>query len=403
MSQPQAQRNDLLPEPSLEIEGEDADPATQAPEVVETQLNKRRAAARDGVGGRFAKAMAKDKVDHFKADCKSHDDDDTEDLDDDEPDESEEDPDDEETLEAHRTAMTGKSQASQHDSVANQPAGNLDPNDLSSQLEEDLNAAFEELSNDVSQSPKVQAPGASSKSKPSQGKCEQASLEDLIRVYSFKKIETKNGFKREEPARMFIDRNEANEVARAARAQYLQQAKGTEQSCTQSEKAGMFFGTVVLNARNSLAVSVASEIRPASDFGVDVTKMDVPYVQQVWVIKRKLEKTVTDPKTEQQTLTTSITEDAVDLVYTDRELANYQAAQNMIAFLKPKDSNFDDVLEWSNIVAPAIRDERARQDEAGSCLTIEVDRTENVGQLEWLEWDVVAYTVEVKKTKGPQN
>lgn len=387
----------------MEDEGEDADPGVQ----VETPLDKGGQAAKSGVRNGFGDAMAKATVSHFKADNKVRSDDTRRgvSVDTDQTTESEEDPDDEDTLETLRKAMMGKSQGSrQNDSVANKLVGGLDPEGLSAQLEKDLDAAFEGLTSNVSQSQKVQAQGGSSKSKSTQILSEQSTLEDLIKVYHLKVTEINNGVELDEPARpLFTDRNEANERARNVRANYLKKTAGKERSSTQNEKAGLFCCTVVLDDMNSLAVTVTFEIQPASNYGVDVTKLNVPYVQHVWAIKRKLANTVTNPET-QKHITTNITEDAVDMVYTDRELANYEAARNLITFLKPTSSKVDHVTQWAN-VAEQIREELARQNEAGECFHLEFDRTEpeNVGMLEWLDWDMAGLTVEVRKTKGPQN
>ena len=124
------------------------------------------------------------------------------------------------------------------------------------------------------------------------------------------------------------------------------------------------------------------------------------YDQTVWVIKRDLKKEFTDPDTNRPIIT-HIKEDANDKVYTDREYANHQAAQDFIAYLKPKGSDIDEAVEWSNDWAPKIREALALKDKAGKCFQAGLEREE--GQLAWLEWDEVTYEVEAKETAGPRN
>lgn len=281
-------------------------------------------------------------------------------------------------------------------------ASELDPNDYGTQLEDDLNEAFDELSNRNQPQPSISySTTNSSKSKFASGQSQNSS--EMIRIYNVETTETKNGEEGEiEHVKMFTDRKQANNMGKDLFQEYRKNAPVKPHHITEnSTEDELYTGTVVFDMYNSVTVCVTSKIDSSAKFaGLDVSNMKKLYGQNVWVIKRDLKKEFTDPDTN-RTIITHIKEDANDKVYTDQEYANHQAAQDFIAYLKPKGYDIDEAVEWSNDWAPKIREALALKDKAGECFQVGLEREE--GQLAWLEWDEVTYEVEVKETSGPRN
>lgn len=330
------------------------------------------------------------RVDHFETDS----------------DESEEDPDDEPALEAMIAAKKGTEQPRDDGEGRYQAkdVGVLDPNNYSTQLEDDMNTAFAELSSaNESQHLASQAPADSCKSQSTNAQFQDLNQgEDMINIYTVEKTKTVDGEEHDtQQMKMFTDTEEANDFAEGTMEEYRKNTAVKEHSFNQNFKEGLYSGQIIFDDESVITVYVTSELKEASEFhGLDVTKIKKSHGKLAWVIKRELKEPVTDPKTN-HTIEIRRMEDADDKVYTCREWANHDAAENFIAFLRPeKDSSIDYEEEWSNW-QKMVRDKLKETDEAGKCFEAGVAKED--GQLAWLKWDEVDYKVEVKQTVGPKN
>jgi hypothetical protein len=309
--------------------------------------------------------------------------------------ESEEDPDDEEALEKAVGSETGAEHADSSGNKAGEGSVNPDGTQLEGGME--AGSATQGV---------ISNPSADSNSEITNAQSQNPNqeVESQIKIYKVKKNEMKGAEELAESVNIFHDRNQANEMAKDLLKLYCQQADGEERSFSREFKDGLYHGKVELNDDNSMEVRVTSEFATPSEFGIDVSKIKNLHDEQVWIIKQELKKTVKDPETANTSIT-HFKEDINDFVYTDRSYANMLASEEIIKYLKPP-KQYEALYEkaWANEWSKQIRDALEGFESTNECFEVEIDRTELAdGALAWLEWDIVKYVVEVRKTKGPRN
>ncbi|KAH8591727.1 hypothetical protein B0O99DRAFT_631536 [Bisporella sp. PMI_857] len=228
---------------------------------------------------------------------------------------------------------------------------------------------------------------------------------DLIRVYQVVKIDSEQDIVNKADqvtkniAREFTDYVLANNHAEKSFATH--RGKNPSRiSSSDTYKAGLFYGIIQKTHTRTTEITIEVDIKLVSKTSkFSATTMSRRYPAKYYMIRTIHLSQVTE---KDGTVVKERKSDLLGKGFTVREMANHDAAEYIIKYIKPLGANIDHVREHAESIK-AIRAARDKCNEAKACINIEL---EFGGQVPWLAGKgeiSLTVVVEEKEWEGPLN